>query len=176
MSSNKINWTFIGSLEGDSIYGSVPTENSGVTVGMGFDLKEKTPESLSKMGFSQALIDKLSPYTGMSGSNAKAFIKKQPLILTHDEKVFLNERSKAKYTADIINQYERFTGRVFSDLNSKQQTVIASIGYQYGSFKRTPKFLEYLKNNDWNGVSKELLNFGDDFKTRRETEERYLNN
>ena len=38
---NKIDWKFIGELEGDSIYGSVPTENSGVTIGMGFDLKEK---------------------------------------------------------------------------------------------------------------------------------------
>ena len=48
---NKIDWKFIGELEGDSIYGSVPTENSGVTIGMGFDLKEKDTNFLSvKMG------------------------------------------------------------------------------------------------------------------------------
>ena len=174
---HKIDWNFIGKLEGDSIYGSVPTENSGVTVGMGFDLKEKDADFLRvKMGLSQSLIEKLSPYLGMSGSNAKKFLKENPLILTDQEKMLINERSKASYTADIINQYETKTGLMFSDLSAKQQTIVASIGYQYGDFDRTPTFLKHLKNNDWNGVTKELLDFKDDFTTRRHTEEHYLNN
>ena len=174
---NKIDWKFIGQLEGDSIYGSVPTENSGVTIGMGFDLKEKDTNFLSvKMGLSDSLVEKLSPYIGMSGTNAKKFLEDNPLILTDQERMLINERSKAKYTADIINQYETKTGRVFSELSGKQQTIIASIGYQYGNFDRTPTFLKHLKNNDWNGVTSELLNFKDDFTTRRHTEEHYLNN
>ena len=174
---NKIDWKFIGELEGDSIYGSVPTENSGVTRGMGFDLKEKDTNFLSvKMGLSDSLVEKLTPYIGMSGTNAKKFLEDNPLILTDQERMLINERSKAKYTADIINQYETKTGRVFSELSGKQQTVVASIGYQYGNFDRTPTFLKHLTNNDWNGVTSELLNFKDDFTTRRHTEEHYLNN
>ena len=61
---NKIDWKFIGELEGDSIYGSVPTENSGVTIGMGFDLKEKDTNFLSvKMGLSDSLVEKAGAST-----------------------------------------------------------------------------------------------------------------
>ena len=136
----------------------------------------KNEESLIKMGLSTQLVEKLLPYINMSGSNAKEYLKENPLELSAEEQTLINSRSKASYTADIINQYESKTGFVFADLSAKQQTVIASIGYQYGNFDRTPKFLKHLKNNDWNGVSNELLNFKDDFPTRRQTEERYLNN
>jgi len=176
MSENKIDWKFIGELEGNTIYGKVPTDNSGVTVAMGFDLKEKNKESLVKMGLSSELVDKLVPYTSMSGKNAEKFLKEQPLILSAEEQALINSRSKAHYTASIIQQYEKHTGFNFNDLNTKQQTVVASIGFQYGNLTRTPTFLSHLQNNDWNGVTSELLDFKDDFKTRRETEERYLNN
>ena len=38
-----------------------PRENSGVTVGTGVDLGEKTPEGLRRLGVPEELIEKLSP-------------------------------------------------------------------------------------------------------------------
>ena len=43
--TTNINWDFISGLEGKSItQGYVPSDNSGVTIATGFDLKEKTPD------------------------------------------------------------------------------------------------------------------------------------
>ena len=50
-SNSQINWDFIEELEGNLNYGHQPSQNSGVTIGSGFDLKGKTESDLKDMGF-----------------------------------------------------------------------------------------------------------------------------
>lgn len=170
----KVDWKFISGLEGNNHHrGYQPTANSGVTIGIGFDLKDKTPQSLKAMGFDDLLIQRLDPYLGLKGSQAKGLAKN--LIMTDQETDTINRLSKAFYTSDIAKQYNKAAnGNKFTDLTAAQQTVIASVGFQYGSLSRTPNFLSAAVEGRWSDVVKELNNFGDDFKTRRETEAIYL--
>ena len=167
-SNSQINWNFIEDLEGNLNYGHQPSENSGVTIGSGFDLKEKTESSLEDMGFDPDLIDELKPYLGLTGDEAAMAIKNNNLVLDDDKISRINRLSKKHYTEDIKNQYEESTGKKFWKLSPEQQTVIMSVGYQYGNLKtRTPKFWKGVINDDWDSVVNELKDFGDDYGTRR---------
>jgi hypothetical protein len=170
----KVDWKFISGLEGNNHHkGYQPTSNSGVTIGIGFDLKDKTPDSLKAMGFDDLLIQRLEPYLGLTGSKAKGLAKN--LIMTDQETDTINRLSKAFYTSDIAKQFNKVSiDKKFTDLSAAQQTVVASVGFQYGSLNRTPKFLSAAAEGRWTDVVKELNNFGDDFGTRRETEALYL--
>ena len=172
-----IDWSLIEKLEGNEVFGHQPTANSGVTIGSGFDLKEKTESSLKDMGFDPDLIDKLKPYLGLTGDEAAAVVndKEKNLVLSPEETSRLNKLSKKHYTEDIKNQYEEGTGKKFWKLSPEQQTIVMSVGYQYGNLKtRTPNFWKGVINDDWDGVVNELNNFGDEHDTRREEEAKYL--
>ena len=174
-SNSQINWNFIEDLEGNLNYGHQPSENSGVTIGSGFDLKEKTESSLEDMGFDPDLIDELKPYLGLTGDEAAMAIKNNNLVLDDDKISRINRLSKKHYTEDIKNQYEESTGKKFNKLSPEQQTVIMSVGYQYGNLKtRTPKFWKGVISDDWDSVVNELNNFGDKHPTRRKEEAKYL--
>ena len=172
-----IDWSLIERLEGNEVFGHQPSANSGVTIGSGFDLKEKTESSLKDMGFDPDLIDKLKPYLGLTGDEAAAVVndKERNLVLSPEETSRLNKLSKKHYTEDIKNQYEEGTGKKFWKLSPEQQTIVMSVGYQYGNLKtRTPNFWKGVINDDWDGVVNELNNFGDEHSTRREKEAKYL--
>ena len=64
--TTNIDWDFISSLEGKGItQGYVPSDNSGVTIATGFDLKEKTPDFLiNELGVSEETTGLLSQFYG----------------------------------------------------------------------------------------------------------------
>ena len=168
-----IDWSLIERLEGNEVFGHQPSANSGVTIGSGFDLKEKTESSLKDMGFDPDLIDKLKPYLGLTGDEAAAVVndKERNLVLSPEETSRLNKLSKKHYTEDIKNQYEEGTGKKFWKLSPEQQTIVMSVGYQYGNLKtKTPSFWKGVINDDWDSVVNELRDFKDDYGTRRNKE------
>ena len=168
-----IDWDFISIMEGKAIKtGYHPSQNSGVTIGTGFDLKERTEENIGEFGFSNSLIQKISPFFQLTGAEASE--KAPSLQLNDDEVAELDSKSKAYYTSLIANKYEQDSGKSFYDLSKEKQTVIASVGFQYGSFSRTPNFWKAVTNDDWEAVENELRNFGDAFSTRRNNEADYL--
>ena len=169
----QVDINFVSEQEGNKHKGYVPSQNSGVTIGMGFDLKDKDEDTLRRMGIEEKTIIKLKPFLGLSGDAAKA-IAGNLMITDPEELNSLNQASKAFYIADIAKQYNKASGAKFVDLDPIQQTVLFSVGYQYGSLSRTPKFLKAAAENRWQDVHKELMNFGDDFKSRRQREARYL--
>ena len=171
---NKIDWNFISELEGRGAnIGYVPTNNSGVTIATGFDLKEKDEEFLLSIGISETIVSKLQNFCGLSGDKAKAVA--QDLALKDDEVEEIDLCSKKHYATKIMNQYNsRNPKETFTNLTKGQQTVIASVGFQYGSFSRTPTFIKHAVNGDWKLMEKELRNFNDDFHTRRLKEADYL--
>ena len=175
-----IDMEFLAEREGNIHTANVPSNNSGVTIGMGFDLKSKNIQDLKNMGLSNDTITKFIPYLGLSGKQAEKAIEKQPLKITDQNELNeLNTLAKSYYINRVARQYETFSnGKKFVDLDPVQQTVLFSVGYQYGSFKRKDgndmNFIKQAGAGDWKAVHKELMNFGDDFPERRKIEANYL--
>lgn len=169
-----IDWGFISELEGKGkTVGYHPSNNSGVTIATGFDLKEKNEEFLLSIGITPELTEKLKPYCQLTGSEASAVASN--LELTTEEVELIDICSKKFYAERVARQYNSKEPKtVFEDLNRKQQTVLCSVGFQYGSFTKTPSFIKHAVNDDWNLVVEELRNFGDAFPTRRNKEADYL--
>ena len=168
----------MGINEGDSeIKGYVPSENSGITIASGFDLKDKTPNVLELMGMPQEIIDKLSPYMGMSGADADRFA--DSLEITDEEAKTIDIVARNFYTEDVKRQFnkkasEDGTGLTYESLTPAQRSVVYSVNFQYGLLTKTPKFFGYVTKGDWKNAHKELENFGDDFPTRRKREANFL--
>ena len=176
---NKPDWVFIRELEGFLSTGYVPkdpdkNDNSGVTIGAGFDLGQQGITGLRGMGLSQGLCEKLQPYLGLQGYKARNFIKAHPLKLGAAELTELDEKVKASYFSKIEREYNDASDYTFSFLPSEVQTVILSVGFQYGSLKRVPKFKEYAIKGMWKSLANELENFGDAYPKRRCREAAYL--
>lgn len=174
---DKVDWNFISELEGkavDTAY--VPSDNSGVTIGTGVDLKMKNAEFLETLGVPLDIIEVLEPYFGLKGNDAKNYIKENPLVLSAVDVKILDESIQKYHANKIKSDYEKDSGKSWSALTSNQQTVITSVGFQYGNMKhKTPNFWNGVISNDWNAVTNELLDFGDDYKTRRKKEAKLLN-
>lgn len=175
---NKIDYDFVSGREGNkhSIYvpflNNQPHENSGGTLASGFDLKSKTEKSLKDMEIDDNVITLLKPYLGKKGAEAHKFIQEHPLTLNSYQIDHINLQAKKYYTANIANQYNKAANnnKNFYDLSASQQTVIYSVGFQYGNLNRTPRFLEQAVKGDAKGMYDELMNFGDKFSKRRELE------
>ncbi len=174
---DKVNWNFISELEGkavDTAY--VPSDNSGVTIGTGVDLKMKNAEFLETLGVPVDIIEVLEPYFGLKGDEAKKYIEDNPLVLSAVDVKILDESIQKYHANKIKSDYEKDSGKSWSALTSNQQTVITSVGFQYGNMKhKTPNFWNGVISNDWKAVTNELNNFGDKYDTRREKEAKLLN-
>jgi hypothetical protein len=189
---DKVNWNFISELEGkavDTAY--VPfkwskrtrhkaeeifDDNSGVTIGTGVDLKTKNAEFLETLGVPLDIIEVLEPYFGLRGEEAGKYLKDNPLVLSAVDVKILDESIQKYHANKIKSDYEKDSGKSWSELTSNQQTVITSVGFQYGNMKhKTPNFWNGVISNDWKAVTNELNNFGDNYSTRREKEAKLLN-
>lgn len=172
-----INWDFISNKEGGSqSTGYVPegSERSGVTIGTGFDLGQQTEETIKNFGFKdQNILNIIRPYLGLQGASAKEVAPQ--LKISDEQKQDVDSTVKSYYENNIINQYNsKKRNYTFDELDPAVQTAIASVGYQYGDLRRTPKFLDAALNNDVEGMVNELRNFNDKFSSRRNAEADYI--
>ena len=178
--TTNINWDFISSLEGKGIKkGYVPSDNSGVTIATGFDLKEKTPDFLiNELGVSEETTGLLSNFMGMSGAEAREVAPK--LNLNEVQVKEIDTASKKWYANQVVNTYNKHNPvKPFEELTQAQQTVLASVGFQHGtSFTRSDgtdmNYIKQAASGDWDGALANLRNFGDEFGTRRNKEADYL--
>lgn len=156
--------------------GYVPegSERSGVTIGTGFDLGQQTEETIKNFGFNdQSILDVIKPYIGLQGAQAKEVAPQ--LKISDEQKQDLDNTVKSYYENNIINQYNsKKRNYSFDELDPAVQTAVASVGYQYGDLRRTPKFLETALNNDVEGMVSELRSFNDKFTSRRNAEADYI--
>jgi len=174
--TTNINWDFISSLEGKGIKkGYVPSDDSGVTIATGFDLKEKTPDFLiNELGVSKETTGLLSNFMGMSGAEAREVAPK--LNLNEVQVKEIDTASKKWYANQVVNTYNKHNPvKPFEELTQAQQTVLASVGFQHGtSFTRSDgtdmNFIKQAASQDWDGALANLRNFGDEFGTRRNKE------
>lgn len=173
---SKIDWDFIRKLEGFKSKGYVPDDKdgptqSGVTIGAGFDIGQHSFKDLLKFKFSLSLVYSLLPYTNVTGDKARNTLKEYTLSLTKDQLDELDTKVRAKFSNQIEKEFNDNSDLVFCLLNRQQQTIIMSVGFQYGSLKRRcPKFFKLITKGKWLETVCELKNFGDAYPTRRKKE------
>ena len=179
-----IDWDFINKKEGGSkLNGYVPDpkgSKSGVTIATGFDLGARGPKDLK--GLSPDLQAKLAPYLGLQKQDAVSMLGQRPLKITAAEAKEIDAMSKGgavkKLRAEWNKRAKELGGnaKMFGELSSSQQTVAASVAFQYGSLSKTPDFRKAMQTGNWSQAVKELENFGDKYESRRMTEAAYLKN
>ena len=206
--SLNIDHDFIGEREGFETEGYIPTEegknygklfdNSGVTIGFGIDLGQRS--LMDFVGFEdQELVKRLEPYFGLKKEDARSLLLENiragnPLVITEDEANRLSNHILENLTGTLRTNFTNLFGVDLADVPPELQTVVASIGTQYGpNFldnpmtkeydPKTPKFAKKLRDvvtpqdslmspniEGYETLIDELRKFGDKYGPRREAE------
>lgn len=158
--------------------GYVPTNGSGVTIGTGVDLGQKTVGELKTFNLDPVLLAKLTPYAAAgpgrptTGAEAKRRLAAKPLVLTPAEAEQVTKASHRFEMSNLLPAYNSASkiGR-FQDLPIEAQTVIFSLYLQHGTSdpRRTaPKFWLAVTTGDWAAAENELrYGFPGDLPTDR---------
>jgi len=164
----------IAEYEGNKLIGYVPNaknSKSGVTIASGLDLGARNVNDLK--GLPKNIINKLKPFLGLKGNEAVA--KAEELNVTEEEAKIINKFAHKQSLTKLKKKWEKDSGQSFDLLSKEQATVLASVAFQYGDLKtETPTFYKLALEGNWQGVYEELLDFGDDYETRRNKEAKYL--
>jgi hypothetical protein len=168
--------SFIGRQEGFRLDAYVPDpvfSSSGVTVGTGVDIGQRSVADIQALGISEALKQKLIPYAGLKGQGAMNFLANRPLRLTEDEAYALDGAIGQEIFGDVATLYDATaTGNAFSELPLEAKTAIGDVAYQYGANlpQRLPDFWGDVTQGRWDEATQSLKNFGDRYPARRTAE------
>jgi hypothetical protein len=178
-----IDWTFIETLEGFETIGYVPTDGagnvlgkSGTTIAAGVDLGQWSEADLRKHRVPDAILDQIRPYFGVKGHEAVELLQHRPLSMSYEDARMLDGCIRGDILDDLVRRYDAASDRAFRYLEQQAQTVIASVGFQYGAnlAKACPRFWRQVVARDWKAAHANLMNFGDAYRTRRRKEAAHL--
>jgi len=158
LKSLNIDIDFIEEREGFETEGYIPTTkgknegtifgNSGVTIGFGVDLGQRS--LMDFVGFEdQELVKRLEPYFGLKKEDARSLLLQNiragnPLAITEDEANRLSNHILENLTGTLRTNFTNLFGVDLADVPPELQTVVASIGTQYGpNFLDNPMTEEY---------------------------------
>lgn len=167
---------FRGSQEGFRLNAYVPDpeySRSGVTVGMGVDIGQRSVAEIQALDIPEALKQKLIPYAGLVGLDAVNFLANYPLYLSEDEAYALDQVVAQDIFGKVATLYDAATTEgSFLELLPAARTVIANVAYQYGPnlAQRLPAFWSEVTQGRWDEVTQTLRNFGDRYPARRNAE------
>jgi hypothetical protein len=167
---------FIGSQEGFRLDAYVPDpgySRSGVTVGMGVDIGQRSVADIQALDIPEALKQKLMPYAGLIGQDAVNFLANYPLYLTEDEAYALDQAVAQDIFGKVAALYDvDATGDSFLELPPEARTVIADVAYQYGPNlkQRLPDFWGDVTQGRWDEATQTLRDFDDRYPARRNAE------
>lgn len=169
LSKNIIDKDFIHQEEGfkkKPYYPDIKDEiNSGITVGYGIDLGGKSSVSMLADGVPKNIIDKLAPYTGIKGKDARSLLTKDENKLpelTSDEALLLSDIYLSKTIHTVSGQYNKESqGLTFSQIPEKTRTAIIDVAYNSGDhlWNACPAFWSDIVAHDWDSTYDELMNF-----------------
>lgn len=175
-----IDLDFLRGEEGFSLGGIVPMTsegtphpNSGPTFGTGIDMTQQSAQSLIAAGVEPSTVEQLGPLLGkgLKGEDAMAAIQKYNIQLNQAQADQMDRAIINRDTERLASQFSKASGREFDDLPREMQTVLASVGHQYGDLPgRTPNFWKQMTKGEHDKALKNLRNFGDDFPSRRNRE------
>lgn len=145
-----------------------PIGKSGVTIGIGVDLGHM---NFGRILESNTLEERIAPYYGKFREEAEEALRNRPLSLTKAEVDYISTLAIETHLNELKLWYNNASLAPFGSLTDNQKCVMLSVKYQYGNIrKRTPKFWGFCIKRDWRGAYNELMNFGDDYPTRRRRE------
>ena len=154
-------------LKGYNPEEGVPGADSGVTVGTGVDLGQRSAEDIGKLEIPPELAEKLVPYAGHRGKAADEFLAKNPLTLTTAEAEALDAAVWQDIVGKVEHRYNRETekngsGVKFEKLPDEVLSSIVNIAYVSGDNleSKTPKFWSHVTTQDWRAAAAELKDFG----------------
>ena len=143
--------------------------NSGVTIGSGFDLGQTSADEMRGMGFDESFIQKCAPYIGKKRVAADDELRKRPLVLTDKEIDQVNDIVMMDKAQKSIQDWDSRIARLkktmpnapfFHEMNSAQQTIVFSRYYQQGTRwhqRRANKpMFESMQRNDWETVNRQM--------------------
>ena len=129
-----------------------PTKTSGVTIGAGYDMKEKSQdtiiEDMTSVGVPEDKADRLSLASGLSGKEASDFVKENSdleITLPEQEKLFTIKISEAFKQAD--NDL-RSLGYDPDQVPQDKKEVLADYTYNLGNLITFPKFTDAFLKGD----------------------------
>ena len=160
--------TFLSCHEGLTLCGYVPinTETgevlgqSGVTIGAGVDLGNKTRTSFPTAP--STIVDKLESYFGLKGNLAACAAIEQPLTLTTAEAHTVTDDITSVVVDKVAKQYDNdkdTKALAFTSIPRGIRTAIVSVWYQLGCTQASSKFWNFVTKNNWGKAIKELRNF-----------------
>ena len=187
-----VEWILQKGIEGTHECLGVPAKNkskSGATIASGFDIGQHSQKEIEDyFGKDSVLTKKLLPFVGLKGEAAQDKIDamtrggrgtRESLVdFSKDELNLINETI---YPVTINKTSERFNENSaipFNQLPEELQTVIASVGFQYGNMKYQKgekagedfRFYKHITEGDWLKALNELRNFGDKHGPRHNKE------
>lgn len=167
---------FIGRQEGFRLDAYVPDplfSSSGVTVGTGVDVGQRSAADIQALDIPETLKQKLIPYAGLKGLDAVNFLANRPLRLTEEEAYALDRAVAQDIFGDVATLYDAdATGDSFLELPLEARTAIGDLAYQYGPNleQRLPDLWGDVTQGRWDEATQTLRDFGDRYPTRRDAE------
>ena len=167
---------FIGRQEGFRLDGYVPDpgfSRTGVTVGTGVDIGQRSAADIQALDIPEALKQKLIPYILLTGQDAVNFLANRPLRLTEDEAYALDRAVAQDIFGEVATLYDAAaTGDSFLELPLEARTAIGDVAYQYGPnlAQRLPNFWGDVTQGRWDEATQTLKDFGDRYPDRRNDE------
>lgn len=141
----------IGRGRNDSRELHLPSETSGVTIGPGYDLGERSADEivtdLTSVGIEQEVADRISQGAGLTGQEAENFIDSNDDIeITDEQEKQLFEKIVPVYEDRAVSDYEEFTieGKPsYEELPEVIKGLLVDYAYNVGVSK-FPKFFNAL--------------------------------
>ena len=132
--------------------GYVPSDSSGVTIGVGFDLGQHNEGDLKRMGFNKNLIAKLKPYLGLEGDAARKVAGN--LNVSGQDYIDIILKPIHHKIDRVAKKYNEKAGKdAFQNLEPELQRTIFGVTYQMGtgSFLKSD-FWKQATSKDWTGM------------------------
>lgn len=156
--------------------------NSGVTVAGGIDLGQQSQEGLRKMGVSEGMIKKFTPYLGVKKEDAVALLRDNPLVFETEQELadleVMDSQVKKAYATKVAKRYNKDSKIDFEDLPSGVQTAIVSVNFQHGDKSYEYDFWEQMTSGDFMAGVQNLRTWGDgreyDYQDRRDQEAQWI--
>lgn len=156
------------------------SNNSGVTIGAGYDMKHRTESEIVKdltaVGVDKATATAMSKGAGLSGTKAKTFAtNNSSYSITEEQQKKLFNRIITTYETKAKKDYKSIMKDVskapaFGDLPDTVQTLLVDYSYNAGVSK-FPKFFKALVKGDKTNAIKEYIRYSGKNKLGRRNDE-----
>ena len=180
-----IDFAFIIRVEGrQQLNGYVPQQNgtaigrSGVTISTGFDIGQHNTYDLNRIfgrGEENADLRTLyTPYLERRTADAITFLADNPLIITQEQADRTDAAVMSQMVPRVAGSYNSTTNGNFDQLPDQAQTVLFSLGYQFGPNGIPADIMTMIKEGNYSGAADALVNMGRSGYADRRTQEANL--